>query len=58
MSFLKKKKVGVYAVIVLFKGPGSEKKAMKLGETIERVSGLTVTVTELDLEKMEDALVR
>ena len=58
MSFLKKKEVGVYAVIVLFKGPGSEKKAMKLGETVERVSGLNVTVAELDLEKMKEALVR
>lgn len=58
MSFLKKKEDGVYAVIVLFKGPGSEKKAMKLGETVERVSGLNVTVAELDLEKMKEALVR
>ena len=58
MSFLKKKKDGVYAVIVIFEGPGSEKKAMKLGEAVERVSGLIVTVSELDLEKMKDALVR
>jgi len=45
-------------MFILFDGRDAEKRTRELAENIERATGLRVTVSKVDIELMNQALVR